>query len=496
MTDDPRVARIVEKLARARHQEKTCFGSEAHRFELRATLSEADVAAFEAWHGVRLPAAYRSFLLQAGDGGAGPFYGLYPLSGWDGFASCIADVVPADWLSRACPLAPTLPGEPSWGYVGKKGETVAEDYAGTMALGSQGCSYMTLLVTSGAYAGRVVYADVDHVRPPYFVHNADFLDWYERWLDDVLAGTVGVWFGFGMAGGEAALARTLFDADAPAGVRAEAGTSLLKLGTLAPETVTALLRGLDDCLASARRVAVSAVVKYQLRDGFGRLFELLRDEDADVRRWAAHGLAELGCAGWESALRPLLHDPAPAVVSTALLALQRANAIDRGELVPLLRAESAETRRLALWAGAWTDADEPHLLPLLDDSSKAVRRGAVLALRGGRARGAVPRLVAKLREETDVELLETLAYALSELGDGATVFEPLAGLLRHEDDFVRLAAIEALGKLADPRAAPLLAPFLADQTKPRRESTNSAVGHTKTFAELTASAYEKCRAKV
>jgi HEAT repeat protein len=505
VNDDPRILRILEKLARVRREKPSYFGSDAHRLELRATLREEDVAAFEANHGVRLPASYRSFLLRAGDGGAGPFCGIDPLGKWDAFASWIADDVPADWLVRPCPLAPTLPGDPAWGYVevrggwlaalGKTDETARDAYAGTMALGSQGCSYVTLLVTSGPYAGRVVYADADHVRPPYFVHNADFLDWYERWLDELLAGTLGVWFGFGMSGSEPTLVRTLFDASVAAGVRVEAGTSLLKLPTLAPESAAAFLRGLGDPLAWVRTSAVSAVVKHRLHDGIARLFEMLHDDDAEVRRSVARGLAELGCSGWGDAVRPLLHDPAPAVVSTVLLALHKADLIDRGDVMPLLRAESADTRRLALWAGPWTAADEPCLVPLLDDSSKYVRDGAVLALRRGGARGAASRLAEKLRVEVDVESLETLTHALGDLGDAATALEPIATLLRHPDDFVRLAAIEALGNLADPRAAPLLAPFLADRTTPSRRGPRSGRGHTKTFAELTAPAYERCRPK-
>jgi len=43
--------------------------------------------------------------------------------------------------------------------------------------------------------GRVVYVDTGE-QPPYFVRNEDFLNWYERWLDETLAGKNLVWFGF------------------------------------------------------------------------------------------------------------------------------------------------------------------------------------------------------------------------------------------------------------------------------------------------------------
>ena len=49
---------------------------------------------------------------------------------------------------------------------------------------------------SGPSRGRVVYVDANgsHSRP-YFVRDACFLAWYERWLDLFIAGTPMFWFG-------------------------------------------------------------------------------------------------------------------------------------------------------------------------------------------------------------------------------------------------------------------------------------------------------------
>ena len=59
------------------------FGSEAHGFRTHPPLSEKAVREFEAQHRVTLPPEYRGFLIQVGNGGAGPAYGLFKLGEMD-----------------------------------------------------------------------------------------------------------------------------------------------------------------------------------------------------------------------------------------------------------------------------------------------------------------------------------------------------------------------------------------------------------------------------
>ncbi|MBK8270721.1 MAG: SMI1/KNR4 family protein [Planctomycetes bacterium] len=66
-----RIGRILTRLERVRELGLPCFGSEKHKFVLHSTLEESEVEAFESKHGISLPADYRAFLLQAGNGGAG-----------------------------------------------------------------------------------------------------------------------------------------------------------------------------------------------------------------------------------------------------------------------------------------------------------------------------------------------------------------------------------------------------------------------------------------
>jgi SMI1/KNR4 family protein SUKH-1 len=164
------------------------FGASAHRLELGPPLTDDEVTAFEREHGVSLPEDYRAFITRIGNGGpgrwggAGPYYGLHPLQDW----------ATALWgMPGPSTLATPFPAEPGhvfsdWPSGVAPGED-DEPYCGTLALSDQGCGYLSILVVSGPARGRVT-DNSDTPAGPTFTSDADFLSWYERWLDAVLAG--------------------------------------------------------------------------------------------------------------------------------------------------------------------------------------------------------------------------------------------------------------------------------------------------------------------
>jgi hypothetical protein len=93
------IQRVLSKLEEVRDLGLPCFGRSHHRCLLNPTLDESAIQDFEAKHHIRLPKDYRTFLREAGNGGAGPYCGLDGLS----LEGPVRDV-----LARPCLLRPEM----------------------------------------------------------------------------------------------------------------------------------------------------------------------------------------------------------------------------------------------------------------------------------------------------------------------------------------------------------------------------------------------------
>ena len=211
--------RIQQKLVQAKEADKNLevFGADAHQYHLNPPVSEAEVLAFEKKYGVQLPECYRAFMLTIGDAKAkksdfiaGPYFGLYAFG--TSVDSLLYEKIET-YLKAPCNLSPDMTQE-EWETLSdpllSSEEEEEEDddkyfaerakvFGGLLPLGSQGCTYEHALVLNGKYAGRVVNVDLDLAQPK-FAFEANFLDWYERYLDEVISGQLiddrPTWFGY------------------------------------------------------------------------------------------------------------------------------------------------------------------------------------------------------------------------------------------------------------------------------------------------------------
>ena len=217
--------RIQQKLAQAKAADKDLevFGASSHKYHLNPPVSEAEVLTFEEKYGISLPKDYRAFVQTIGDANAqkletmaGPYYGL------SAFGTQVDDLLYEGseiYLKAPCALSPDMTQE-EWetlsapletdeeeleeeGYVIEVEDNYIEEcgkvFGGLLPLGSQGCAYYHALVLNGKYAGRVVNVNWDLLKP-VFAFETNFLDWYERYLDEVISGQLmdkrPTWFGY------------------------------------------------------------------------------------------------------------------------------------------------------------------------------------------------------------------------------------------------------------------------------------------------------------
>ncbi|MGA3058362.1 MAG: HEAT repeat domain-containing protein [Candidatus Limnocylindrales bacterium] len=238
------------------------------------------------------------------------------------------------------------------------------------------------------------------------------------------------------------------------------------------------------------------------RDLPGLLDALAHEKDAGVRAAAA---AALGRVGDPLAVEPLFavvkdpNSPDPCREAAAE-ALGRIGAPAVGPLSAALEDSNADTREAAarvlgnIGAPAWASLDAA-----LKDPSAGVREAAAKALGaidGPRAAeslsAALKDTSARVRQSAAKELAKMgwtpesgqtgEAYRLVEKRDwaecvrlGAPAVEPLMGVLRFRDKRVRRAAAEALGKIADPRAAKALVTTLGDSDQQTRQAAAEAL---------------------
>ncbi|MFE7315976.1 SMI1/KNR4 family protein [Streptomyces sp. NPDC057555] len=155
------------------------FGADTHRYALAPALPEAEIRAFENAHGVELPAEYRSFVAQVGDGPAGPAHGLMPLTApraeageeWAVDDEWAEDRLPGR-LAEPFPLTAPRPGR-----IGAPADALTR---GTLMLAEGGCGMYVRLVLNGPRAGEIWQIDVDWAG--FVPVSPGFRAWYTDWL--------------------------------------------------------------------------------------------------------------------------------------------------------------------------------------------------------------------------------------------------------------------------------------------------------------------------
>jgi hypothetical protein len=160
----PKPWRIRAKLVKLRKLDAACalFGASSHRYRLGAPLAESTVAKHEKRLGLPLPAEYRHLVMEVGHGGAGPFYGLFPLDGSDPDDITSLEKIrkPFRWAEALNPVEWEKPSteDDVWLDEGvDEGEKprVFLDVPGSLYLCHYGCALRFFLIVNGVGLGEV-----------------------------------------------------------------------------------------------------------------------------------------------------------------------------------------------------------------------------------------------------------------------------------------------------------------------------------------------------
>jgi hypothetical protein len=186
------------------------FGANAHEYKLNPPIALKELEGFESEHRIKLPEDFREFLLTVGNGGAGPYYGLFPLGFFDGSGHALESWKAGDGFAGR--LNEKFPHAGAWNFAEEEFEppefTNDDDEElwhnnqdcrywaphlvdGSFPICHQGCAYRNLLVVSGPERGNI-WLDAragDGGITPVSAHSnqrVTFLEWYCSWLQSAL----------------------------------------------------------------------------------------------------------------------------------------------------------------------------------------------------------------------------------------------------------------------------------------------------------------------
>ena len=186
------------------------------------------------------------------------------------------------------------------------------------------------------------------------------------------------------------------------------------------------------------------------------LIARLEDENAEVRRAAAHSLGRLKDSRAVPGLIGALKDPEPKVRESAAEAL----------------AEFEDPRAIV------------PLSTLLDDQSTEVRKSALEALSHFES-GLPSAAILRLLGDPDADVRHEAAQLAGKLHDRSAT-GALAKLMADPSSDVRRAAIEAIGEIGDPTGAVAIMPALSDANANVREQALNTIDDLKApIAEAT-----------
>lgn len=206
------ITRLLSELAR-RDRHRSVFGSPVHEYRLNPVIPASTIEEFEAQHGIRLPDEYRYFITEIGNGGAGPYYGLFPFGQQDDelsweegdltgdvsrpFSHVEAWNLPESFWQQEPDISLDTPPEEeerlleAWDKIEQEHYFNSTIMNGAIPICHVGCALWQWLVVNGEQKGfvwndfRTDHRGISPLRNESG-RQMSFSDWYMSWLDESL----------------------------------------------------------------------------------------------------------------------------------------------------------------------------------------------------------------------------------------------------------------------------------------------------------------------
>lgn len=388
---DEQIARIRQKVLQAAQAESSgsVFGASSHQYRMNEPLTLKQLGRLEAEWEVTLPDPFAAFLVGVGDGGAGPYYGIYPSSSISPDLDRLAepsifrlDRTSQDWMSPPAE-DDELDDMDDEAY----DAFWADLLRGTIEFGTMGCDNELLLIVSGEHRGRVVYLNMASPKV-FFAYEKNFLDWYERWLDEVIGGFEIHWFGTTPGGSEADLIAAFEQSD-NGGPRGDLLRALLRLPRPSEAVISLAQAALGDPEEEVRRYALTLLAKRAPKYADPLLLELLRSESPEKRRTAVqliHWYRKEAAGEFAEELIRLAPIESDAETFRFIgYVLETAGTEKLPLLLPAFRSPDPEIRKNAVWQAGSSDRKAEYVedfIASLGDPDPWVQHAAVQATNG------------------------------------------------------------------------------------------------------------------
>lgn len=496
------------------------FGSDNHSFMLNSPITLKELEAFEQKEAILLPQDYRQFLLEVGNGGAGQDYGLFPVQDWRFCYEGDAEKP----LSLLCPLHPDMSQD-----LGFKETSNEEFFQGALTIATQGCTYVILLVVTGKWRGKIVYADMEEPENAYFARFPDFLTWYETWLRELLAGYRMSKFGYGLPLSEPQLVELICDHDALIDDREAAINTLIRAPQLETTFLTQLERILPETTFGINISLLNLLLKQGVTGLDSQVQGLFERSSGAASLSIVYSLQTVNNDLWLVMARRLLEKDEPEISSNVLFLLSGHEALQDEDVHQGFASRYGDTRSTAVYVNSKRTNALETPIELFTDPHPMTRRNAVEYLKDGELLRHLSRvqellyiepdayvrqgwviclgkllpqkiesvtntLLECLNRETTLEVLDALVHAFGKAQIREAV-SSLISLTQHEDGLLRLFVAQQLGLIGDRRAIPALKKLVDQKFSPTRFPSKGASGYGDTIANVAQKAINTIRSQ-